>query len=91
MLGILSAAAGLLSVICCVCASFGGGGIFLSTLILSIPAIVLGIMHIQRVRAGRATNQNLAVIGIVLGALGLLIAICGVSTRFGTDIHNDIR
>jgi hypothetical protein len=91
ILGVLSAVAGFLSVVCCVCASFGGGGVFFSTLVLSIPAIVLGILHLRRIRAGQATNKSLAIIGIVLGAIGLLIAICAGSTSIGTNVNNDVH
>ncbi len=89
--GITSAAVGILSVICCVCTAFGGGGIYLPTLPFSIFAIVAGILHLRRVKAGQATNQKLALIGIILGGLGLLIAICGISTNAGSDFTNDIR
>jgi hypothetical protein len=91
MMGILSALLGLLSVVCCVCTSFGGGGAYFFTLILAIPAVGLGILHLTKVRAGQATNQNLAFLGIALGILGLLIAICGGTTSVGTDINHDIR
>ncbi|HEY1488659.1 MAG TPA: hypothetical protein VGF84_21285 [Micromonosporaceae bacterium] len=91
MVGILSAGLGLLSVVCCVCTSFGGGGAYFFTLILAIPAVGLGILHLRKVKAGQATNQNLAFLGIALGVLGLIIAICGGTTHVGTDLHNDVR
>jgi hypothetical protein len=91
LFGILSALAGLLSVVCCACTSIGGGGWYLFTLVLAIPAVVLGILHLRNVNAGQATHRYLGILGIVLGALGLLIAICGVSTHVGSDLNNDIH
>ena len=90
MMGILSVTLGVLSVICCICTSFGGGGFYFMTLLLAVPAVLLGVMHLQQVRRGLATNRNLAIIGIVLGAIGLFIAICGGFSTLGGDIHNDI-
>jgi hypothetical protein len=91
MFGILSVALGSLSVLCCACSSFGGGGFYFSTLILSLPAVVFGILHLRKVQAGQATNKTLAIVGIVLGALGLLIALCGAFTHVGSDFNSDIH
>lgn len=90
ILGILSALAGILAVCCCPCASLIGGGAYFGTLPLSLAALVLGYLHMQRVRNGRATNRNLAVAGIVLGAIGLVFALCGGCTEAGKSWRNDV-
>ena len=91
LFGVLSAVLGALSVVCCLCTGFGGGAAYLFTLVLAVPSIVLGILHLRRVKRGQASNQSLAVVGIVLGVIGLVIAICGASTTIGGDFHRDIR
>lgn len=90
-MGIISVIAGPLSVVCCLCTAFGGGAAYLFTLILAIPAIVLGILHLRRVSAGQASNKNLAIIGIAFGVLGLIIAICGATTSAGGGFHRNIN
>jgi hypothetical protein len=91
VLGISSVVAGLLSICCGPClGGFGSGGIYLFELPLAIAALVLGILHLQRVKNRTATNRTLGVLGIVFGAVGLVLAIClGVST-IGDSFHNDV-
>jgi 4-hydroxybenzoate polyprenyltransferase len=91
IMGILSSILGLLSVVCCSCASFGGGGAYFFTLPLSIAALALGVLHLRRIKNGRATNRNLAMFGIALGVVGLVLSVCFGSSHAGTDLHNDIR
>lgn len=91
LLGILSALTGLLAICCCPGAALIGGGAYFGTVPLSIAALVLGYLHIHRVRRGHATNRNLALVGIVLGVIGLVIALCGGCTGTGSSLHNDVN
>jgi hypothetical protein len=79
--GILALVLGIVSVVLfCVYAGFWAG----------IPAIVLGVLGLNRAKAGRATNRGLALTGLILGAVGLLISI-GVlvfAIAFGDKITN---
>ncbi len=89
--GILSLVTGALSIVCCACAGFGGGGIYFVTLPLSIAAFIFGYLHLQRVKQGRARNRGLAIAGIVLGVIGVVIAICFGVGSIGRDYNNDIN
>ena len=91
MYGILSSVAGGLSILCCACAGLGGGGVYFVTLPLSIAAFVFGYLHLQRIKQGRATNRSLAIVGIVLGAIGVVIAICFGIGSVGRDFNHDIN
>jgi hypothetical protein len=91
LMGILSALFGVITLCCGPCLGFGGsGGAFLFDILPAIVAIGTGIVHLQRIKQGRATNRNLATIGIALGVVGLVIAICLSSTRSGVQWHDDI-
>lgn len=91
LLGFLSAVIGVLTVCCSPCLAFtGSGGTFLFDFAPGVAAIVLGILHLRRVSEGRATNRSLAVFGIVLGVIGVVVAICLSATSVGTSWHNDI-
>lgn len=55
-------------------------------IVLGLLALILGMLGRARVKRGEATNGGLSVAGIVLGIIGLLIAI-GILT-FGVSILN---
>ncbi len=91
MLGMLSAVLGVVSLCCGPCLGFGGSGaLFLFDFIPAIAAIVLGVLHLQRINRGQASNRSLAVIGIALGAVGVIIAICLSASNTGVQWHEDI-
>lgn len=91
MLGILSTVFGVITLCCGPCLGFGGhGGTFLFDILPALVAIATGVMHLQRIKQGRATNKNLATIGIALGVVGLVLAICLAATNSGIRWHNDI-
>ena len=46
------------------------GGIF-----LGLVAIILGLIALSRIKQGRAGGRAMAIIGIITGALGLIIAV----------------
>ncbi|MDO4243871.1 MAG: hypothetical protein Q4C85_08975 [Actinomyces sp.] len=51
-----------------------------------IPAIILGILGLQAAKEGRATNNALSIIGIALGAMGIILTIVGFLTGTYTDL-----
>jgi Domain of unknown function (DUF4190) len=57
---------------------FGVVGVLLGAVViggvLGIVAVVLGILALGRVRRGEANNRGVAIIGIVAGALAVVIA-----------------
>jgi hypothetical protein len=55
-------------------------------IILGILALIFGLLGRARVKRGEATNGGLSIAGVVLGAIGLLIAIGLVA--FGLSILN---
>jgi hypothetical protein len=64
--GILALVLGIVAVVLsCLYAGFWAG----------IPAIVLGVLGLNRAKQGRATNRGLALTGIILGAIGVVISI----------------
>jgi Domain of unknown function (DUF4190) len=80
VLGLLSMIFGILSIPVGCCGFFG--------LILSVPAIVLGILGMQKARQGQATNKGMAVAGLCCGIaaliLGLALGILGVAANIGS-------
>ena len=91
MLGIVSTVFGVIALCCGPCLGFGGhGGTFLFDILPAVVAIGTGVMHLQRIKQGQATNKNLATIGIALGVVGLVLAICLAATNSGVRWHNDI-
>lgn len=55
-------------------------------IILGIIAIVLGIIAARRARGGQAPHRTMAIVGAVLGALGLIVS--GVLVAIGASILN---
>lgn len=55
-------------------------------IILGIIAIVLGIIAARRARGGQAPHRGMAIVGAVLGALGLIVS--GVLVAIGASILN---
>lgn len=84
LLGWLSFVFGILGTGCCCCPWLKGWP-FLG----GIPAVVLGIMHLQKVKRGEATSAWLGWVGIVLGAIALLGAIFGLATNWGDRFQEE--
>ena len=61
-LGGWSLGLGIAAIICC--------GLF-----TGIPALITGYLSLQAVKEGKASNKTMAIIGIVLGALGTVVSI----------------
>jgi hypothetical protein len=87
LLGYLSLAFGIIGTGCCCCPWLNG-----APFIGGIPAIILGIMHLLRVNKGQANQRWLAWVGIILGVLAIIGAICGLATDWDsriTDQYNE--
>jgi hypothetical protein len=81
---ITSLATGLLALpfwFCC-CATYGGGP-------FGIAAIATGVIALKRIRRsqGAERGEGLAIAGIILGALGLAMALLAVFTSFDEMIR----
>jgi hypothetical protein len=80
VLGLLSMIFGILSI-------FGLCGGFLA-LVLSIPAIILGVVSLRKIKQGLADNRGMAIAGISCGGVSLVLAtafvILAVATPFSS-------
>ena len=76
LFGWLSLAFAILGTGCCCCPWLDG-----APFIGGVPAVVLGILHLNKVKKRQATMSWLAWVGIILGA----IAIIGGITTLATD------
>ncbi len=94
VMAIVSLIAGVLSILChCVPVA----GAFLG-FILSVVAIVLGILELNRIKKGISSEKGrgMAIAGIILGGIGivigifwiLVISIIGITGAFG-DLFNE--
>jgi hypothetical protein len=84
LLGYLALAFGILGTGCCCCPWLNGAP-FLG----GIPAIVLGFLHLQKTKKGQATMPWLGWVGIILGILALIGAICGLATDWDTRMVDE--
>lgn len=76
MFGLIAMIAGIVSIVlCCVWAGLWAG----------IPAIVLGVIGMNKAKRGQATNRNVALVGIILGAVGLLLLLILLIVVGSTD------
>jgi hypothetical protein len=91
--GYASIVIGLLGL--CFCGPFlagiSSGATYFLDLPVAIAAVLLGRHHVHRVRNGTSTNKSLGVIGIVLGVLGVIVAILFGSTHAGTTFHHEVK
>jgi hypothetical protein len=83
LLGWLALVFGVLAVGCCCCPGlpFLGG----------IPAVVLGVLHLQKVKKGQASMDWLGWVGIALGAIGIILAIVNLATGLSSDFVDDFQ
>ncbi|MCP2326567.1 hypothetical protein HDA40_005074 [Hamadaea flava] len=85
ILGWLALIFGIIGTGCC-CCWFLDGAPFLG----GIPAVVLGILHLQRVKQHRASMKWLGWVGIVLGVIALLGALCNFTTHWNDNLHDQV-
>jgi hypothetical protein len=84
--GWLSLALGVISTGCCCCWCLDG-----APFIGGLPAIILGVLHLTRVRQGRATMSWTAWVGIVLAIIAVIGAIIGLATNWEDDMYRDYQ
>lgn len=77
----LAIAALTLGIVACVLFWTVIGGI-----VLGLIAVVLGIVGARRARGGRAPHRGMAIVGTVLGALGLIVSV--VVVAIGVSVLN---
>ena len=82
LFGWLSFAFAIVGTGCCCCPWLNG-----APSVGGIPAVVLGILHLNKVKKGQASMSWLAWVGIILG----VIAIIGGITTLATDWNDRIR
>ncbi|GHJ46040.1 hypothetical protein Cs7R123_33820 [Catellatospora sp. TT07R-123] len=86
LLGWIGFVCGVLSTGCCCCPWLNGlpflGG---------IPAIILGYLHLSRVKKGQASMSWLGWVAIVLGVIAIIGAICGLTTHWTDKVYNQYR
>jgi len=83
LLGYLAVLFGVIGTGCCCCPWLNG-----APLVGGIPAIVLGVLHLQKVKRGQSSMDWLAWVGIALGVLALIGAVCGLTTDFDNQIRD---
>lgn len=85
LLGWLALAFGIIGTGCCCCPWLNG-----APFIGGIPAIVLGVMHLSKVKKGQATMSWLGWVAIALGVIAIIGAICGLATNWQDRIYNRV-
>jgi len=83
LLGWLAVLFGIIGTGCC-CCWFLDGAPFLG----GIPAVILGILHLRRIKQHKASMVWLGWLGIVLGAIALLGALCSFTTHWNDNLHD---
>lgn len=83
LLGWLAVLFGIIGTGCCCCWFLDGAPFF-----GGIPAIVLGILHLQRIKRRKASMKWLGRLGIILGVIALLGALCNFTTHWNDNIHD---
>ncbi|HEX6682062.1 MAG TPA: hypothetical protein VF062_04680 [Candidatus Limnocylindrales bacterium] len=83
LLGWLSLIFGIIGTGCC-CCWFLDGAPFIG----GIPALILGILHLSRVRKGQASMGWLGWVGIILAIIALIGGITSLATDWNTRIED---
>jgi hypothetical protein len=86
LLGWLSLVSGIAGTGCCCCPRLNG-----APFVGGVPAVALGILHLQKVKRGQATMAWLGWAGIILGAFALLGGVFSLTTEWTDrikDQHN---
>jgi len=88
LFGWLSLIFALIGIGCCCCPRFDG-----LPFIGGIPAVVLGFLHLNKVKKRQATMSWLAWVGIALGIIAILLGIGTLATDWNEriqDRYNDV-
>jgi hypothetical protein len=85
LLGWLAVLLGIIGSGCCCCWSLDG-----TPFVGGIPAIILGFLHLQRIKQQRASMAWLGWTGIVLGVIAVLGALCSFTTNWNDHLHDQL-
>jgi uncharacterized membrane protein len=77
-MGTASLVLGILGLVCC------------GSLIMSVLAIVFGVMGRKKVAAGQATNGGMATAGMILGIVGVVLGILGLIAWAAGGFNSEI-
>jgi hypothetical protein len=83
LIGLLAVLFGIIGTGCCCCWCLDGAPI-----LGGIPALALGVLHLQRVNQHKANMRWLGWLGIVLGVIALVGALTNFTTHWNDDLHD---
>lgn len=83
LFGWLSLVFAVLGTGCCCCPWIDG-----APFVGGIPAVVLGILHLNKVKKGQASMSWLAWVGIILGAIAIIGGIAALSTDWNDQLRD---
>lgn len=86
VLGWLSLFFGIVATGCCCCWCLDG-----APFIGGIPALILGFLHLKRVKDGRASMKWTAWVGIILAIIAIIGAIIGFATHWQDNLYNQVN
>ena len=69
---------GIASLVCC------------GSLLIGVPAIVLGILGIQAANEGRASNKGMAIAGLIMGVLSIVATVIAWTTGIMSFILDNL-
>lgn len=69
---------GIASLVCC------------GSLLIGVPAIVLGILGIQAANEGRASNKGMAIAGLIMGVLSIVATVIAWTTGIMSSILDNL-
>ncbi|GAA1617568.1 hypothetical protein GCM10009679_22360 [Saccharothrix algeriensis] len=86
ILGWIGLACGIIGTGCCCCPWLNG-----APFIGGIPAVILGAMHLNKVKKGAASMAWLGWVAIALGVLAMIAAICGIATGWQDRVFDQYQ
>ncbi|MBB5871578.1 hypothetical protein F4553_004957 [Allocatelliglobosispora scoriae] len=86
LLGWLSLVFGIIATGCCCCWCIDG-----APFIGGIPALILGFLHLKRVKDGRASMKWTAWVGIILAVIAIIGALVGFATHWQDDLYDQYK
>jgi hypothetical protein len=84
LLGWLSLSFSIIGTGCCCCPWLDG-----APFVGGIPAVVLGVLHLNKVKKGQASMAWLGWVGIILGAIALIGGITAIATDWPQRLENE--
>lgn len=60
------------------------------SLLIGVPAIVLGILGIQAANEGRASNKGMAIAGLIMGVLSIVATVIAWTTGIMSSILDNL-